>query len=79
MISACKMQEGISGLPHLLTGHRKLSKMHEMTLESDCLARGNLETNTITITPETARHVAETSPWVSLLCCCPPQYLFPTK
>ena len=33
-----------------------------MNLQSECLARGNLETNPITIKPETAGHMAEKSP-----------------
>ena len=33
-----------------------------MELKSECLARGNLETNPITINPETAGQVAEKSP-----------------
>ena len=33
-----------------------------MKLESESLARGNLETNPITIKPETAGHMAEKSP-----------------
>ena len=33
-----------------------------MNLESECLARGNLETNPIAIKPETVGHVAEKSP-----------------
>ena len=36
---------------------RKLNKIHEMNPESECLARDNLETNPITIKPETAGHV----------------------
>ena len=36
--------------------------MHETNPESECLARDNLETNPITIKPETAGHVAEKSP-----------------
>ena len=52
----------MSGLPHLLLVIRKLNKIHEMNLESESLARGNQETNPITIKPETAGHVAEKSP-----------------
>ena len=33
-----------------------------MNLESECLARGNLETNPIAIKPETVGHVTEKSP-----------------
>ena len=48
----------MSGLPHLLLVIRKLNKIHEMNLESESWARGNLETNPITIKPETIHHVA---------------------
>ena len=44
--------------------------------ESEWLARDNPETNPITITPETANHMAEQSSWVPLLSCFPPQFPF---
>ena len=49
----------MSELPHLLLVIRKLNKTHEMNLQSECLARGNLETNPITIKPEIAGYVAK--------------------
>ena len=36
--------------------------MHETNPESECLARDSLETNPITIKPETAGHVVERAP-----------------
>ena len=47
--------------------------------ESEWLARDNLETNPITIKPETTSHVAEQSTWVPSLSCSLPRCLFPIK
>ena len=47
--------------------------------ESEWLARDNLETNSITIKPETASHVAEQVSWVPLPSCSPPGCPFPVK
>ena len=47
--------------------------------QSEWLARGNLETNPITIKPETASHVAEQFSWVPLPSCSPPRCPFPIK
>ena len=44
--------------------------------ESEWLARDNPETNPISVTPETANHMAEQSSWVPLLSCFPPQFPF---
>ena len=43
------------------------------------MAKDNLETNRITIKPETASHVAELFSWVPLLYCSPPRCPFPIK
>ena len=42
-------------------------------------ARGNLETNSITIKPETASHMVEQFSWVPLPCCSPLGSPFPIK
>ena len=47
--------------------------------ESEWLAKDNLETNPITIKPETANHVAELVSWVPLPYCSPPGCPFPIK
>ena len=47
--------------------------------ESEWLAKDNLETNPITIKPETASHVAELFSWVPLPYCSPPGRPFPIK
>ena len=47
--------------------------------ESEWLARGNPETNLITIKPKTASHEAEQSSWVPLPHCSPPGHPFPLK
>ena len=47
--------------------------------ESEWLARGNPETNWITIKPETVSHVAERSSWVPLPFCPLPGGPFPIK
>ena len=47
--------------------------------ETEQLAKDNLETNPITIKPETANHVAEKFSWVPLPCCSPPRHPFPNK
>ena len=47
--------------------------------ESEWLARDNLETNPITIKPETANHMTEQSSWVPLPSCSPPGRPFPIK
>ena len=47
--------------------------------QSEWLARGNLETNPITIKPETASHVAEQFSWVPLPRCSPLGHPFPIK
>ena len=47
--------------------------------ESECLIRDDLETNPITIKPETANHAAEQFSWVPLLSCSPPWAPFPNK
>ena len=47
--------------------------------ESEWLAKDNLETNSITIKPETASHVAELFSWVPLPYCSPPGCPFPIK
>ena len=44
---------------------------------SEWLARNNLETNPITIKPETASHMAEQFSWVPLLCWSLPWHSFP--
>ena len=43
------------------------------------LAKDHLETNPITIKPETASHVAEQFSWVPLCYCSPPRCPFPIK
>ena len=43
------------------------------------MAKDNLETNPITIKPETASHAAELFSWVPLPCCSPPRCPFPMK
>ena len=48
-------------------------------LESEWLARDNMETNSITIKPQTVSHVAEQFSRVPLLCCCLPGHPFPTR
>ena len=48
-------------------------------LESEWLARDNMETNSITIKPQTVSHVVEQFSWVPLLCCCLPGHPFPTR
>ena len=47
--------------------------------ESEWLAKDNLETNPITIKPETVSHVAELFSWVPLPYCSPPWCPFPIK
>ena len=47
--------------------------------ESEWLAKDNLETNPITIKPETASHVTEQFSWVPLPYCSPPGCPFPIK
>ena len=47
--------------------------------ESEWLARDNLESNPITIKPETTSHTTEQFSWVPLLCCSLPEYPFPMK
>ena len=47
--------------------------------ESEWLAKDNLETNPITIKPETASHVAELFSWVPLPYCSPPGCPCPIK
>ena len=46
---------------------------------SEWLAKDNLETNPITINPETASHVTEQFSWVPLPYCSPPGCPFPIK
>ena len=48
-------------------------------LESGCLVRDSLDTNPITIKPDTEIHVGEQSSWVPLLSCSLPRQPFPTK
>jgi len=43
------------------------------------MARDNPETNSVTIKPETASHVAEYFSWPALSCCSLPRHLFPKK
>ena len=47
--------------------------------ESEVLTKDNLETNPITIKPETASHVTELFSWVPLPYCSPPRCCFPIK
>ena len=47
--------------------------------ELEWLAKDNLETNPITIKPETVSHVAELFSWVPLPYCSPPGCPFPIK
>ena len=47
--------------------------------ESEWLAKDNVETNPITIKPETASHVAEYFSWIPLPYCSPPGCPFPIK
>ena len=47
--------------------------------ESEWLAEDNLETNPITIKPETASHLTEPFSWVPLPYCSPPGCPFPIK
>ena len=47
--------------------------------ESEWLAKGNLETNLITLKPETESQVAELFSWVPLPFCSPPGCPFPIK
>ena len=47
--------------------------------ESEWLARDNLETNPITIKPETASHEAELFSWIPFPYCSPPTRPFPIK
>ena len=47
--------------------------------ESECLSRDDLETNPITMKPETASHVAEQFSWVPLPCRSLPGRPFPIK
>ena len=47
--------------------------------ETEQLAKDNLETNPITIKPETANHVAEKFSWVPLPYCSPPRHPIPNK
>ena len=47
--------------------------------ESEWLAKGNLETNLITLKPETESQVAELFSWVLLPYCSPPRCPFPIK
>ena len=47
--------------------------------ESEWLARDNLESDRITIRPETTSHMAEQFSWVPFLCCSLPEYPFPVK
>ena len=47
--------------------------------ESEWLAKDNLETNSITIKPETASHVTEQFSWVPLSYCSPPGCPSPVK
>ena len=47
--------------------------------ESEWLAKDNLETNPITINPETASHVTELFSWVPLPYCSPPRCPFSIK
>ena len=47
--------------------------------ESEWLAKDSLETNPITIKPETVSHVAEQFSWVLLPYCSPPGCHFPIK
>ena len=47
--------------------------------ESEILTKDNLETNPITIKPETARHMTELFSWVPLPYCSPPRCRFPIK
>ena len=52
---------------------------HRKDSESEWLAKDNLETNPITIKPETASHLTEQFSWVPLPYCFPPRCLFPIK
>ena len=61
--------------PSLLNDARATRK----NSESERLARGNLETNPITVKPETASLVAEQFSCVLLTCCCLPRHPFPVK
>ena len=47
--------------------------------ESEWLAKDNLETNSITIKPEIASHLAELFSWVPLTYCSPPRQAFPIR
>ena len=52
---------------------------HQKSLESEWLARDNLETNLITIKPKTVSHMSERFSWVPLSCCPPLGCPFPVK
>ena len=47
--------------------------------EAEWLAKDNLETNSITIKPEVASHLAELFSWVPLTYCSPPRRPFPIR
>ena len=47
--------------------------------QSRQMARDNPETNSVTIKPETASHVAEYFSWAALPYCSLPRHLFPIK
>ena len=58
-----------------------LNKVHttRKDSESEWLAKDNMETNPITIKPETASHLAEQFSWIPLPYCSPPRHPFPIK
>ena len=72
-----------------LTSSQNLSLWHPSWLnkacttrkdsESEWLAKDNLETNPITIKPETGSHVTKLFSWVPLPYCSPPGCPFPVK
>ena len=83
------VQERSKGDTICLTTSQNPSLWHPSWLDKACttrkdselelLAKDSLETNPITIKPETASHVAELFSWVPLPYCSPPGCPFPIK
>ena len=84
-----RVQERSKGDTTCLTTSQNPSLWHPSWLNKVCttrkdsgsewLAKDNLETNPITINPETASHVTEQFSWVPLPYCSPPRCPFPIK
>ena len=89
LLQTGRVQERSKGDTTCLTTSQNPSLWHPSWLDKACttrkdselelLAKDSLETNPITIKPETASHVAEQFSWVPLPYCSPPRRPFPIK